>query len=103
MSNVRNEGFHVLDDFVCKVTNGPFIAGKKIAKQGELEGATILGESVFNGRSNSTRFDDVDDLIRSEAERLMSLIKSSPDPANALARCQELLRATLDGDSSASR
>src|SRR5205809_6751099 len=47
----RNEGFHVLDDFVCEAIHNPSLPLANPANQGRNEGMTVVEEAVFDASS----------------------------------------------------
>ena len=48
MTNIgQNEGFHVLDDFVCDAIHNPSIALGNPANQGRNEGISVEEELIF--------------------------------------------------------
>jgi hypothetical protein len=54
MANVgENEGFHVLDDFVCDAIHAPGVPLAHPANQGRNEGMSVSEEIVFDASSES--------------------------------------------------
>ena len=45
----RNEGFHVLDDFVCEAIHAPSVPLANPANQGRNEGMSVVDEVAFDG------------------------------------------------------
>ena len=44
----HNEGFHVLDDFVCEAIHDPAVPLANPANQGQNEGMSVIEEVVFD-------------------------------------------------------
>lgn len=42
----QNDGFHVLDDFVCDAVHAPSIPSANSAQQGQSEGITVVEEVI---------------------------------------------------------
>lgn len=49
----NNEGFHVLDDFVCKAVHDPSAPLANPANQGRNEGMSVIEEVVFEASNES--------------------------------------------------
>jgi len=49
----HNEGFHVLDEFVCEAIHAPSIPLANPAKQGQNEGMSVIEEVVFDASKES--------------------------------------------------
>jgi len=47
----QNEGFHVLEDFVCDAIPDSAVTQASREKQGQNEGARVIAELVFEGKS----------------------------------------------------
>jgi hypothetical protein len=45
----ENEGFHVLDDFVCEAIHAPGVPQTPPMKRSQNEGGTVLEEIAFHG------------------------------------------------------
>jgi hypothetical protein len=90
----QNEGFHVLDDFVCQAIPAPTISPAGPDKQGRNEGMFVTEELVFEAGKTLTEPPGpvvLDATLRSEANRLAALIAASSDPDSNTARFQKLL------------
>lgn len=64
----RNEGFHVLDDFVCEAIHAPSIPLASPTKQGRNEGMSVVEELVVDVGSLAEA-DDEDDRPREELSK----------------------------------
>src|SRR6266566_6402633 len=49
----HNEGFHVLDDFVCEAIHAPSVPLANPANQGRNEGMSVIEEVVFEASSEN--------------------------------------------------
>lgn len=106
----RNEGFHVLDEFVCEAIHAPTVPLANPANQGQNEGMSVAEELVFEAGQEATS-DETDDpdsrrssrpeardaALKSVIEPLATYISASSDPRGALALAMELLLAELNG------
>src|SRR5437660_1605254 len=57
----ENEGFRVLDDFVCDAILQPGIPQADPRKQGKNEGVRVIGELVFGGEGDGKERDHAQD------------------------------------------
>src|SRR5438067_12683960 len=93
----HNEGFHVLDDFVCEAIHAPSVPRANPANQGRNEGMSVIEELLFEAGKAPTSEDmedpngrptpgsaALDDAIKSEAQRLAAIIAASADPIGAV-------------------
>lgn len=60
-----NEGFHVLDDFVCNAIHAPSVPLANPANQGRNEGMSVIEEVIFEASSESKAGDKESDGQRS--------------------------------------
>jgi len=51
----QNEGFRVLDDFVCEALHDPAIPQASPKNQGQNEGVRVIEEMVFDGTAGVAR------------------------------------------------
>src|SRR5262249_51069381 len=104
----RNEGFYVLDEFVCEAIHAPSVPRASPANQGRNEGMSVVEELLFDaGQGKSSNGPAVPDgrkptlpdpqgaALRSVVEPLALYISASGDPRGALALALELLLAKL--------
>src|ERR1044071_695941 len=101
----RNQGFHVLDEFVCEAVHAPSIPLANPANQGQNEGMSVVEESVFEADSVQPEAPDSlqastrpgqDDALKSAIEPLAAYISASSDPRRALAYAVQALLAELN-------
>jgi len=50
----RNEGFHVLDEFVCEAIHAPSVPLANPANQGQNDGMLVVEELVFETRQEAS-------------------------------------------------
>jgi len=106
----HNEGFHVLDDFVCDAIHAPSFPLANPANQGRNDGMSVNEGLLFEmGRLSSSEAAEEqgrdkpqcsatpENIIKSEAERLAALISTMADPIGAAALFQKRLFAELAG------
>lgn len=103
----RNEGFHVLDEFVCEAIHAPSVPLANPTNQGQNDGMSVVEELVFEVRREATA-DEPDGRrssvpvaqdagLKSMIEPLATYISASRDPRGALVLAIELLLAELNG------
>ena len=95
----RNEGFHVLDEFVCEAIHAPSVPLADPANQGHNEGMCVVEELLLQvGATDGPRPslpDPLNNAIKPVVEQLATLISASADPRKVFAQVQELLVAEL--------
>ncbi len=106
----RNDGFRVLDDFVCEAIHSPGVPLANEQHQGHNAGSLVVEELSFDASAEKPGSEEVqdpdsrkvpgpvalDDAIRSEAGRVAALISASRDPNGTLALFQKALLTELD-------
>lgn len=105
----HNEGFYVLDEFVCEAIHIPSVPLANPANQGRNEGMSVVEELLFDADQDATSEDvddptirrplrsvALDDAIKSEVGRLATLISVSADRIGTLALVQKLLLAEVN-------
>jgi hypothetical protein len=91
-----NEGFRMLDDFVCEAIHDPAVPRAADAHQGQNEGMRVVEELVFDVPAGKSKQEAIDDSeMRRIAEKLATLIASQSDPAGAMARFQQELQTQI--------
>jgi hypothetical protein len=106
----QNKGFHVLDEFVCEAIHDLSVPLANPAHQGRNEGLSVIEELLFEAGKGPTSEDGenpehrqtpspnaLNDVIKSEVQRLAVIIASSDDPIGAVTLLQKLLVAELSG------
>jgi hypothetical protein len=111
MSNTgKNEGFRVLDDFVCEAVHGPDVPRADEQHRGRNEGMQVVQELAFEGSSGEvsqektgdaasasrTRPVTLDDSIQSVIKQLAAFIADQSNPVRASALVQERLLAEIN-------
>jgi hypothetical protein len=104
----RNEGFYVLDEFVCEAIHAPSIPLAGPANPGRNEGMSVIEELVFEAGSDASS-DAPDDhrrlplsleqvaALKSVIEPVATYISASTNPRGALAHFVELLVVEING------
>lgn len=100
----RNEGFHVLDEFVCEAIHAPSIPLANPANHGRNEGMAVVTELLFEagGEPNPAGANDSGPIpdphsaaLTSAIEPLALYISASGDPRRAFTVALELLLTKL--------
>ncbi len=92
----RNEGFHVLDEFVCEAIHAPSVPLANPAKQGRNEGMCVVEKLLLQvDREATSQSEPLNSAIKPVVEQLAMLISVSADPRKVFAQVQELLVAEL--------
>jgi hypothetical protein len=104
----HNQGFHVLDEFVCDAIPEPSIPLATPLNQGRNEGMSVVEELLLEaGNAPPSEGPDgrqspgtavTEEALKSEAQRLAAMIAASADPVGTATRFQKLLLAELAGD-----
>lgn len=96
----RNEGFHVLDDFVCEAIHAPSVSLANPRQQGRNEGMEVIEELVFDSTLEAAQESGgtkprgpivPNDAIKSEVKRLAAFISESTDPVGTTILFQNFL------------
>src|SRR5438046_2886908 len=98
----ENEGFRMLDDFVCEAIHAADVPRADDRHQGQNEGMRVVEELVFDIPGGESKREGTEDLeierlagainlhrIRRLAAVLAPLIARQSDPAGTLARFQQ--------------
>lgn len=106
----RNEGFHVLDGFVCEAIHAPSVPLASPTNQGQNEGMSVVEELVFDAGREATSDKTVqpnsrrpslpagpEAALKAAIEPLTAYISASSNPRGALAHALELLFAKVTG------
>src|SRR5215217_5063768 len=94
----QNQGFHVLEDFVCQAVPNPALPPANPANQGRNEGVVAHDEILVDGgqRQTAARVEEPSrseprsaaallEAIQEEVRRLSVIISESADPAGTAA------------------
>jgi RNA polymerase sigma factor (sigma-70 family) len=79
----RNEGFHVLDEFVCDAIQSPSIPLANPANQGRNEGMSVVEELVVSLGTEAKVSEEEDDG-QEAVDRLLSAISELPPDYRAI-------------------
>ncbi len=90
-----NEGFQMLDDFVCEAILDPSVARADNTRQGRNEGIRVVEEFVFDFPAEKSKQEADESEMRRIAEKLATLIASQSDPAGAMALFQQQLQTHI--------
>ena len=104
----RNQGFHVLDEFICEAIHAPSVPRANPANQGKNEGMSVVEELVFEAGSEETTDQTADTdrrqsslpngpdaALKSTIKPLAAYISASSNPGGTLAHAMQLLLAEL--------
>jgi hypothetical protein len=90
-----NEGFRMLDDFVCEAIHDPTVMRADNKRQGRNEGIRVVEELVFDVAAEKSKQEADESEMRRIAEQLATLIASQSDPTGAMARFQHELQTHI--------
>jgi len=111
MSNSgKNEGFRVLEDFVCEAVQSPDVPRADERHRGRNEGLQVVQELAFEApggepgqenaedskRTNGTPPITLDDSVQSVIKQLAAFIAAQSNPVRASALVQERLLAEIN-------
>ena len=92
----RNEGFHVLDEFVCEAIHSPAFPLANPANQGRNEGMCVVEELLLQlDQEPASQSEPLSSDLKPVVEQLAMLISALDDPRKVFAQVQELLVAEL--------
>lgn len=91
-----NEGFRMLDDFVCEAIHAPAVTRADNTRQGRNEGIRVVEELVFDVAAEKSKQEADESEMRRIAEKLATLIAGQSDPAGAMARFQQQLQTHIN-------
>ena len=91
-----NNGFYILDEFVCEAIHAPSVPLANPANQGRNEGMCVVEELLLQVEQETTsQSEPLNQALRPVVEQLAILISASGDPRKVFAQAQELLVAEL--------
>ena len=116
-NNGKNEGFRVLDDFVCEAMHGPDVPRADEQHRGRNEGMQVVQELAFEApggepvqeraeeskSATRTRPITLDDSVQTVIKQLAAFIAAQSNPVRASALVQERLLAEINDLQNAAR